>query len=67
MPNDRPTTTISVQLGDLGSLGLTFAADVLEANADTLATAPFHAESLQMVVDMLRQIAVQAGEASRAK
>lgn len=66
MVDDVQKTSIPVQLGELGPIGLTFAAELLEDQADALKLEPFHAESLQMVVDLLRQIAAKAQEASRA-
>lgn len=61
-----PGTTITLPLGDLGPLGLTYAADVLESAADDHGAYPFHAESLQQVADMLRRGVVALKEKASA-
>jgi hypothetical protein len=49
---------------ELGSFGMTFAADVLEDEADRMAGNPMFMQSLQQVADFLRQVAAQVPEAA---
>lgn len=55
----------TVQVPDeLGTLGLSLAANTLEHTADQMAAHPMHAHSLQLVADWLRKTAVQVPEPS---
>ncbi len=47
---------------DLGRIGLSLAADVLEHAADQATGSPFYMQSMQMVADFLRQTAVDVPE-----
>lgn len=60
-------TTITLPLGDLGPLGLDYAADCLEDMADLHRAAPLHMVSLQQVADMLRFGAAKLRQAENAE
>lgn len=49
--------------GELGRLGMSLAADILEDAADQMAAHPFHMQSVQQVADFLRQTAAKVPEA----
>jgi hypothetical protein len=62
MPPDPTSRAVTVP-NELGRLGFTLAADILEEAADQMAAHPFHMQSLQQVADFLRSTAAAVPEA----
>lgn len=63
---DLNTTGRTVVVPDeLGRLGMSLAADILEDAADQMAAHPLHMQSVQQVADFLRRAAAEVPEAAR--
>jgi hypothetical protein len=66
--NDRPTETARTVVvpDNLGRLGMSLAADILEEAADQMSAHLFHMQSLQQVADFLRSTAATVPEAANS-
>lgn len=62
MPQNDMSRVVVVP-DNIGRLGLSLAADILEEAADQMAALPFHMQSLQQVADFLRSTAAAVPEA----
>lgn len=65
MGSDSHTTSRTVVVpGELGRLGMSLAADILEEAADQMSAHPFHMQSVQQVADFLRRAAAEVPDAA---